>query len=72
LLTAASESTSIDVRYFRQQINLVAGAMPLAFSHSPDCPDPDPRIGVPLASPFDPGTWDDGGDDDPVAALMRR
>lgn len=30
------------------------------------------RIGVPLVNPFDPGTWDAGGDADPLAPLMRR
>jgi toxin FitB len=30
------------------------------------------RIGVPLVNPFDPATWDEGEDEDPVATLMRR
>ena len=29
------------------------------------------QAGVPLVDPFDPATWDDDGDDDPVAALLR-
>ncbi len=30
------------------------------------------HIGVPLTNPCDPGTWDDRGDEDPVATLMQR
>ena len=30
------------------------------------------QAGVPLANPFDPATWDDDWDDDPVASLLRR
>ena len=29
------------------------------------------RAGVPLVNPFDPGTWDDEQDDDPVSILGR-
>ena len=27
---------------------------------------------LPLVNPFDPGTWDDCPDDDPVSSLLRR
>ncbi len=30
------------------------------------------RTGVPLVNPFDPDTWDEGPETDPVASLMRR
>jgi hypothetical protein len=30
------------------------------------------HIGVPLVNPFDRGTWDAGGDEDPLTTLMRR
>lgn len=29
------------------------------------------RAGLALVNPFDPGTWDDDWDDDPVASLLR-
>jgi toxin FitB len=29
------------------------------------------RAGVPLVNPFDPDTWEDDQDDDPVSALLR-
>jgi hypothetical protein len=29
------------------------------------------RAGVPLVNPFDPGTWVDDRDDDPVTSLLR-
>jgi len=30
------------------------------------------RVGVPLVNPFDRGTWDADGDEDPLAMLMQR
>ena len=30
------------------------------------------QAGVRLVNPFDPGTWDDGSDDDPVAVILQR
>lgn len=30
------------------------------------------QTGVPLVNPFDPATWDEGWDDDPLALLLRR
>jgi toxin FitB len=30
------------------------------------------HAGLTTVNPFDPGTWDDGLDDDPVSALLRR
>ena len=30
------------------------------------------HTGLHLVDPFDPGTWDNGPDDDPVASLLRR
>jgi len=30
------------------------------------------QAGVPLVNPFDPATWDENWDDDPVSALLQR
>lgn len=30
------------------------------------------RTGVPLVNPFDPATWDEDWEDDPMSALLRR